>query len=348
MPELAHAIDGSGSAMKDANPLVRVRDLSVAFAGKSGWSWTAKAGPRAVDAASFDIHAGETLGVIGESGCGKTTMGRALLQLIKPTAGSVHFGDVDLTTLKPNELRRMRRQMQMVFQDPYSSLDARWTVRDTLREPLSVHRIASGAEAERIVDELLEAVGLPLSAKNRYPHEFSGGQRQRVSIARALVAKPALVVYDEPTASLDVSVQAQIVNLLSDLQDRYGLTYLFIAHDLSIVRHFSHRIVVMYLGRIVEIVEAEAITTRAAHPYTRSLLAAVREPGRLRVAAERSLQRAEESPGFGARYQGCSFHLRCPHASDRCRAEAPAMQQVSARHQVACHHWSEISPGSAA
>lgn len=346
MPEIAQVVDGPGS-MTGLGPLVTVRDLSVAFAGKAGWAWTAKTTPRAVDGVSFDLHRGETLGVIGESGCGKTTMGRALLHLIRPTSGSVHFGDVELGALRPGELRRMRRQMQMVFQDPYSSLDARWTVGDTLREPLFVHRIAAGAQAEGIVDELLDAVGLPASVKDRYPHEFSGGQRQRISIARALVAKPALVVCDEPTASLDVSVQAQIVNLLSDLQDRYGLTYLFIAHDLSIVRHFSHRIAVMYLGRIVEIVEAEEITTRAAHPYTRSLLAAVREPGRVRVPATGSPARADESPGFGARTQGCSFHPRCPHATDICRTEVPATEAISARHQVACHNWSSLSQGAA-
>jgi len=334
-------------SLPPVGPLLRVRDLRVEFDAPARALGRGAARFTVIDGVSFDIAAGETLGLVGESGSGKTTAARAILRLVPPSGGTVAFDGVELTTLSPGAMRAMRRHMQMVFQDPYSSLDPRMKVGATMREPLTVHGIASGAEAEGIVDRLLEAVGLPPAAKQRYPHQFSGGQRQRIALARALVAGPRLVVCDEPTASLDVSVQAQVVNLLSDLQERFGLTYLLIAHDLSIVRHLSHRIAVMYLGRIVEMLPSETLARRAVHPYTRSLLAALRRPDP-RIERHRRAEVAQgEIPSVLRPPPGCHFHTRCRHALDRCRIEVPRMAEAGPDHQVACHAWPALAAAQA-
>lgn len=323
----------------DANPLLRVSDLRVEFgAGRKTF--------RAIDGVSFSLMRGETLGIIGESGCGKSTLGRAALQLLRPAAGKVQFRDRDLTRLGGAELRDMRRHMQMIFQDPHSSLDPRWSVGDTLREPLGVHRIASGVEADRIVDEMLDAVGLTAGAKKRYPHEFSGGQLQRVAIARALIARPELVICDEPTASLDVSVQAQVVNLLSELQERFGLTYIFISHDLAIVRHLAHRVMVMYFGRVAEILPSDDIAGAARHPYTRTLLAAVRDPAtttkRQPQPTESRLTEAPQLPIL--RPDGCYYEARCAHSEPRCGTVTPPLEVADGQqHCIACHRWRDLA-----
>ncbi len=319
-------------------PLLRVSDLTVEFGGGHKKF-------RAVDGVSFELMRGETLGVIGESGCGKTTLGRAVLQLLRPSTGKVLFRDRDLARLGGAKLRGMRQYMQMIFQDPRSSLDPRWTVGDTLREPLAVHRIASGAAADRIVDEMLEAVGLTAAARKRYAHEFSGGQLQRVAIARALVARPELVVCDEPTASLDVSVQAQVVNLLSELQERFGLTYIFISHDLAIVRHLAHRVMVMYFGRVAEILPSEDISRAARHPYTRTLLAAVRDPATTSKCrpqpAEAMLAEAPQLPIL--RPDGCYYEARCRHSELRCGSVTPLLETADGQHSIACHRWRDLA-----
>ena len=333
----------AGRPDADAGPLLRVTDMSVEFgSGRTTF--------RAVDGVSFELRRGETLGVIGESGCGKTTLGRAVLQLLRPAAGQVMFRGRDLARLGGSELRAMRHHMQMIFQDPRSSLDPRWTVGDTLLEPLVVHRIASGAAADRIVDEMLEAVGLTAAARKRYPHEFSGGQLQRVAIARALVARPELVICDEPTASLDVSVQAQVVNLLSDLQERFGLTYIFISHDLAVVRHVAHRVMVMYFGRVAEILPSEDLARAARHPYTRTLLSAVRDPAN---TVKRRPQPAAATPADIPRLpilrpQGCYYEARCGYAQPRCGDLTPPLETVAGQHRVACHRWREFEPEAAA
>ncbi|MVA98461.1 ATP-binding cassette domain-containing protein [Nitratireductor sp. CAU 1489] len=329
--------------MTDASPLVSVSDLSVEFGG-------GRRAFRAVDGVSFELMRGETLGVIGESGCGKSTLVRAVLQLLRPAGGSVLFKGRELTRLGGRELRRMRHQMQMIFQDPRSSLDPRWSVGKTLREPLAVHGIASGREADRLVDEMLEAVALPSSAGTRYPHEFSGGQLQRIAIARALVVKPELVVCDEPTASLDVSVQAQVVNLLSELQERFGLTYIFISHDLAIVRHLAHRVMIMYFGRVAEILPSEDIAPAARHPYTRTLLSAVRDPA---SAIQRRARTLDIAPAEALELpllqpDGCYYQMRCAHAEARCRSVTPTLDEVEASHSVACHRWRSLAQGTAA
>ena len=259
--------------------LVRVEDLQVHFPVSTGRMLGRRGGfVRAVDGVSFSIRRGETVGLVGESGCGKTTVGRSILRLVDITAGTVSFDGVDVTTLPPEPLRRLRRRMQMVFQDPYSSLNPRQSVGQVVAEPLRVHGLATRAEVERRVRELLDVVGLPAGAANRYPHEFSGGQRQRIGIARALAVNPDLIVADEPVSALDVSIQAQIVNLLQDLQSQFRLTYLVIAHDLAVVRHISDRIAVMYLGKVVEVSPAGALYTTPLHPYTKALLSAVPIP----------------------------------------------------------------------
>jgi oligopeptide/dipeptide ABC transporter ATP-binding protein len=331
------------AASGDTAPLLSVNGMTVEFgSGRKTF--------RAVDGVSFELMRGETLGIIGESGCGKTTLGRAVLQLLRPSAGQVLFRGRDLARLGGAELRGMRHHMQMIFQDPRSSLDPRWTVGDTLREPLAVHGIASGATADRIVDEMLEAVGLTAAARKRYPHEFSGGQLQRVAIARALVARPELVVCDEPTASLDVSVQAQIVNLLSELQERFGLTYIFISHDLAIVRHLAHRVMVMYFGRVAEILPSEDLARAARHPYTRTLLSAVRDPAttvkRRPQPADATAAEAPQLPIL--RPQGCYYEPRCTHAEPRCGSKTPPLETMEGRHSVACHRWRELAREAAA
>jgi oligopeptide/dipeptide ABC transporter ATP-binding protein len=296
---------------------------------------------RAVDNVSLTVRRGSTLAVVGESGCGKSTLGRLLLRLIEPTAGKVWFEEEDILALGHRDLRALRRRMQMVFQDPYASLDPRMTVGSILAEPLRLHGLASGRERRQKVGELLQLVGLSPSYASRYPHEFSGGQRQRIGIARALAVNPALIVGDEPVSALDVSVQAQIINLLQDLQERFGLTLIVIAHDLTVVRHVSDRVAVMYLGQIVEMADTPALFAEPRHPYSQALLAAIPIPDPARRQERRVLVQGDV-PNPAAPPPGCRFHTRCPHARDRCRSEMPALTDDGNGHLVSCHFWKEL------
>ncbi len=322
--------------------LIRVENLKMYFPILRGLIIQRKIGDiKAVDGISFFIRRGETLGLVGESGCGKSTTGRAILQLYRPTGGHVYFDGVDLTQLKGSELRRMRRRMQMIFQDPYASLNPRMTVEAIVGEPLEVHGLARGKEKRERVQELLKQVGLNPYFINRYPHEFSGGQRQRIGIARALAVDPEFIVCDEPISALDVSIQAQIINLLEDLQEQRGLTYLFIAHDLSVVRHISDRVAVMYLGKIVELADRDELYNNPLHPYTQALLSAVPIPDP-DVEAKREriiLQGDVPSPANPPR--GCNFHTRCPRVMDICREHEPAFVDVGGGHYVACFLYSD-------
>jgi oligopeptide transport system ATP-binding protein len=314
--------------------ILRVEGLTKDYPLPAGL-WRRRARVRALDGVSFTLSRGETLGIVGESGCGKSTLGKAVVRLLDPTAGRVLFEGRDLTALRGRALRAERRHIQMVFQDPYSALNPRMRVGDALAEPFIIHRLAGRRERPQRVRALLADVGLPADAAQRYPHEFSGGQRQRIVIARALALSPALVVADEPVSALDVSVQAQIVNLMRDLQARLGLTYLFIAHDLRVVHHMSDRIAVMYLGRMVELARSAEVYRQPLHPYTRMLLAAVPmvEPARRR---ER-LPVLGEVPDPSAPPPGCAFHPRCPIAVGRCSEEVPELREAAPGHFVACH-----------
>ena len=293
---------------------------------------------RAVDDVSFSIRRGETVGLVGESGCGKTTTGRCILQLERATGGRIVFEGVDLTTLDQAALRAVRRKVQVIFQDPYSSLNPRMTIGQILAEPLKVHRIVPDkAKRDARVRELLEQVGLLPQHARRYPHQLSGGQRQRVGIARALAMEPALIVCDEPVSALDVSIQAQIINLLEDLQQRLGLTYLFIAHDLSVVRHISDRVIVMYLGKVVEVADRQALYEDPLHPYTRALLSAVPIPDpALEARREHTVLRGEVPSPLNPP-SGCVFHPRCPRAEGRCSTEVPPLREIKPGHRGACH-----------
>jgi len=317
--------------------LLEVRDLVKHFPVRTGLRRPALS-VKAIDGVSFTLHRGETLGLVGESGCGKTTTGRCVLLLERPTSGQVVFEGTELTTLPEEKMRAMRRRMQVIFQDPYSSLNPRMTVAQILAEPLKVHGLVTGKSARAArVQELLGQVGLLPQHARRYPHQLSGGQRQRVGIARALAMEPALIVCDEPVSALDVSIQAQIVNLLEDLQKRLGLTYLFIAHDLSVVRHISDRVVVMYLGKIAEVADRRALYEEPLHPYTRALLSAVPIPDpKLEAQRERTVLRGEV-PSALTPPSGCVFHPRCPIAVARCSAEIPALREIRPAHWAACH-----------
>jgi oligopeptide transport system ATP-binding protein len=320
-----------------AEPLLRVRDLVKTFTRRRGLFSRAVESVRAVDRVGFEIAAGETLGLVGESGCGKSTTGRAILRLIEPDAGEIRFAGRDVTALSGRALRELRRDMQIIFQDPYASLDPRMTVGAIVGEALTIHKLARNRrEFEARVVDLLETVGLRAEHMRRYPHEFSGGQRQRIGIARALAASPKLIVCDEPVSALDVSVQAQVVNLLEDLQQRFGLAYLFIAHDLSVVEHISARVAVMYLGRIVETAPARDLYGAPLHPYTEALLSAVPVPDP--AARRRRIMLAGEVPSPSEPPSGCPFHPRCPiRLLPLCAAEAPPLREIAPGRRVACH-----------
>jgi oligopeptide transport system ATP-binding protein len=319
----------------NAEILLEVRDLRKYYPVTKGFIFQRQVGAvRAVDDISFFIRKGETLGLVGESGCGKTTTGRVILRLQEPTSGEALFEGRDIFKLRKEELRRLRRDMQIIFQDPYSSLNPRMTVGDIIGEPLEIHNLARGKEKVRRVQELLEVVGLSPYHANRYPHEFSGGQRQRIGIARALAVNPKLIIADEPVSALDVSIQAQVLNLLEELQKEFGLTYLFIAHDLSVVKHISDRIAVMYLGKIVELANADELFSNPQHPYTEALLSAVPIPNpemrRDRIILPGDVPSPINPP------PGCRFHTRCLYAQPSCRVDEPAFDDVGGGHYVAC------------
>jgi len=317
-------------------PLVRIEDLKMHFPIRAGVFRRVVGHVRAVDGVSLEVMRGETLGLVGESGCGKTTLGRALLFLYRPTAGRVIFEGEDLSQMKPAELRRIRRRMQVVFQDPFSALNPRMTVGSILAEPLRIHHLSPPEGETAFVARLLERVGLRASFATRYPHEFSGGQRQRIGIARALSLTPSFIVADEPITSLDVSIQAQVVNLLQDLQREDGLTYLFITHDLSMVRHLCDRVAVMYLGTLVETAAVEMLFTQPLHPYTQALLSAIPVPDPKVEARRQRIILRGDVPSPAHPPAGCRFSTRCPIAEERCRVERPELKEVTRGHTVAC------------
>jgi len=323
------------------NPLLSVKNLKKHFPIRKGVFSTVQGHVKAVDDVSFDIFPGETLGLVGESGCGKTTAGRTILRLLDPTDGTIHFDGKDITNLPQNKLRPLRKEMQIIFQDPYSSLNPRMTVRSMLSEALLFHNIVAKDEVNKEIDRLLDVVGLQKSHADRYPHEFSGGQRQRIGIARALSVKPKLIVCDEAVSALDVSIQAQIINLLKDLQNEYGLTYLFIAHDLSVIEYISNRVAVMYLGKIVEIAESDVLYNSPKHPYTKALMSAVpiADPDKKsqRIVLTGDVPNPINAPS------GCTFHPRCPKAKEgdaiptECQNEIPLLKQTGENHFSSCH-----------
>ena len=322
----------------EGDVLVDVRNLKVYFPVTAGLIFQHKvADVKAVDGVSFQIRRGETLGLVGESGCGKSTTGRAILQLYRPTEGEILFGQTELTKLKGEDLRRMRRRMQMIFQDPYASLNPRMSVGAIVGEPLAIHGLARGQARRERVAELMRIVGLNPNYANRYPHEFSGGQRQRIGVARALAVEPDFIVCDEPVSALDVSIQAQIINLLEDLQEQFGLTYLFIAHDLSVVRHISDRVAVMYLGKLMELTGRDELYENPLHPYTKALLSAVPIPDPVVESERERIILSGDVPSPMHPPPGCVFHTRCPIAIDECRQVIPEWREVSPDHWVACH-----------
>ena len=327
-------------------PVIAVDGLKKHFPVKKGLLRRTAGYVYAVDGVSFTVDEGETLGLVGESGCGKSTVARTLFRLIEPTSGTIRLNGQDITRLGKAALRPHRRQMQIIFQDPFSSLNPRMSAGDIVGEPLQVHGIASGREKEECVAALFDQVGLRRLQMRSFPHEFSGGQRQRICIARALALNPKLIIGDEPVSALDVSVQAQVINLLVDLQRAFGLSYLFVAHDLAVVEHISHRVAVMYLGRIVELASKEALFSNPLHPYTEALLAAVPVPDP--SARRKRLILAGDVPSPIKPPPGCRFHTRCPYAFDRCRVEKPVLKEPEPLHFVACHlRESAIAPPSA-
>ena len=319
----------------NSSAVIRVKDLKKYFPVRKGVFGRTVGHVHAVDGVSFDINEVETLGLVGESGCGKSTVGRTLIRLLEPTSGSIYLGNDELTHLHSKDLRPHRKKMQMIFQDPFASLDPRMTARDIVGELLDVHDGLTRKEKDRRVAQLFARVGLRSNQMDNYPHEFSGGQRQRLGIARALSLRPQVIICDEPVSALDVSIQAQVVNLLAELQAELGLSYLFISHDLAVVKHISHRVAIMYLGRIVEIGTRRDLFENPQHPYTESLLSAVPIPDPKARRKVRVLQGDVPSPIN--RPKGCHFHTRCPYATDRCEREDPVMHDITSSHAVACH-----------
>ncbi len=324
--------------------MLEVRDLQVHFPIRKGVFFDRVVGQvRAVDGVDLSIADGGTLGLVGESGCGKSTVGKAIIRLVPLTGGTIQFDDLDLSALEGDELRQARRHVQMIFQDPYASLNPRQSVESILSEPITTHRLRTGAGVRTRIDELLDSVGLPRTSAGRYPHEFSGGQRQRIGIARALAAEPSLVIADEPVSALDVSIQAQVINLMADLQAQLGLTYLFISHDLAVVRHIADSVAVMYLGSIVETATSDTLYNHPMHPYTLALLSAVPIPdptiedSRHRTVLQGDLPSPANPPS------GCRFHTRCVFAKDRCSLDRPVLREVEPGHMVSCHFAEEIS-----
>ena len=331
---------------QNSQTLIRVEDLRVHFPITSGIFISRQTGAvKAVDGLSFFIQQGETLGLVGESGCGKSTTGRAILQLIKPTVGKVFYQDIELTSLNPIQLRSLRPKMQMIFQDPYSTLNPRHTIANIIAEPLEIHGMDGHQKMRDRVVELLELVGLKSVHLNRFPHEFSGGQRQRIGIARALALNPSFIVCDEPISALDVSIQAQVINLLEDLQRELGLTYLFIAHDLSMVKHISHRVAVMYLGKIVELTERQKLFAEPLHPYTQALMSAVPVPDPLLEKKRERIILKGEVPSPSNPPPGCVFSTRCRLATEICSELEPEYRQIRQNHFVACHLVDEDTSG---
>jgi oligopeptide transport system ATP-binding protein len=340
-----------GAADSDApnlssDTILSVRDLQMHFPITQGILIQKKVGAvRAVDGVSFDVKKGESLGLVGESGCGKSTTGRTILHLNKATGGKIYFQGQDITNISGSQLKTVRRNMTMIFQDPYASLNPRMNVANIVAEPLTIHKIGSPKERVERVQELLELVGLSRYYGNRYPHEFSGGQRQRVGIARALAASPSFIVADEPVSALDVSIQAQVVNLMEDLQNRLGLTYLFVAHDLSVVRHISDRVAVMYLGKIVELADRDEIYLRPAHPYTRALLSAVPIPDPKKEKLRKRIILTGDVPSPINPPSGCRFHTRCPLTQSLCKEQEPAFRDIGGGHFSACHFAEDVASG---
>ena len=325
---------------ENTNILLETKNLSKYFTGKKGLLNRQPAQVKAVDHVSLTVNKGETLGLVGESGCGKSTLGRTILRLIPATEGQVLYNGEDILTYDKKKMWEMRRKLQNIFQDPYSSLNPRMTVYDLISAPLEVYKIGTKAERREMVEEILQEVGLDKQYLNRFPHEFSGGQRQRIGIARALILNPEFVVCDEAVSALDVSVRAQVLNLMRNMQQKKNLTYLFISHDLSVVRHISDRIAVMYLGSVAEVAEKAQLYSNPMHPYTKALLSAIPLPDvkkkRQRIILQGDVPSAYNPPS------GCKFHTRCPYATDRCKQEIPVLRQMEKEHQVACHRAEEL------